>query len=137
MYAASLGDTFRYLQRMFSTSRMSGKVQIAKHIFHVQVEVGFWKFEYFQFHFILTARLDPTFLGPNCFQNIKYHSKNMRNLFCKVQRYFLIASVTSFDAYNVRKCRKHISLDLKIPMSRWKEKGLMCALKWQKTSFFK
>ena len=41
VYFAGLGDTFGYLQRMFSTSRMSGKVQIAKHIFHVQVEVGF------------------------------------------------------------------------------------------------
>ena len=88
MYAASLRDTFGYLQRMFSTSRMSGKVQIAKYIFHVQVEVGFWKFEYFQFHFILTARLNPTFLGPYCFQNIRCYSKNMRNLFCEVRRYF-------------------------------------------------
>ena len=87
-HTADLGDTFGCLQRMFSTSTTSGKVQITKNIFHVQVEGGFSKFEFFQFHSILNARLNPTFLCPNEFQNIKYHSKNMCNVFYEVRSCF-------------------------------------------------
>ena len=74
-----------------------------KTYFHVQVEVGFWKFEYFQFYFILTIRLNPAFFCPNCFQNIKYYFKNMRNVFWELGRYFWIPSTYVFEVYNVRK----------------------------------
>ena len=112
MYSANLGDTFGYIQRRFSMSTTSRKVQIIKHTFHVQVEVEFWKFDFFQFCSILTARLIVIFLCPNCFQNIKYHSKNMPDVYRKLGRYFWIPSMYVFDVYNVRKspnCKTYFS----------------------------
>ena len=81
MYSANLGDTFGYLQRMFSTSTTSGKVQIIKHIFMYRWKWDFENSDLFQFHLILTAILNVTSICPNCFQNIKYYFKNMRNVF--------------------------------------------------------
>ena len=81
MYSANLGDTFGYLQRVFSTSTTSGKVQIIKHIFMCRWKWDFENSDLFQFHLILTAILNVTSICPNCFQNIKYYFKNMRNVF--------------------------------------------------------
>ena len=62
---------------------------------------GILKIRVFSISYRKTNRTFP--LSKLLLKKIKYHSKNMRNVFCKLGRYFWIPSTYVFDVYNGRK----------------------------------